>query len=860
MDGKTPTSMKVGAPLVGRKAELRELGQALDRAIQYETPQVVVLVGGQGIGKTRLVEHWIENRVREDYFQVRTFVCRATAGAPSYGLFSNLLRVRFDLPEAGEGILEAFRSQVEEVLEDRRLAEVLHFLGSFIGVTVPDNPFIRALDEAPRQHDQIARTVLRRFLELDAQRVPLLLVLEDLHLADEDSLVLFRELATTLEGAPLVLLGTTRQELFVRHPDFCTVEAELTRIDLAPLEVDEGEELVRALLARVEPLPEELVQTAAEMTGGNPFFIEELVRVLIANGTIAAHGDRWTVDAELADEIDLPVSVEDAVHARIATLSPAERDVLEKASTLGSVFWREALICFSRLQREVAKKVDLWLADVEHQTIQEILDQLVERDFILQMPDSSIPGASEYAFKHNMERELIEKMISPDRMQQYHLFAAQWLETRLRDRSEAQLEYVGNHYELGGNLRRAAFFYVHAGDKARARYANEQAATYYGRGIGLLGLEDVLAKIEALHNLGDVRSMLGQNAAALETFSEMLHNSWLLDNMPKGGAAHRRIGRIYRTMGDYERALAHLNSAMRLFEQSGDVRGVAATLDDVGQVAWLKGEYERALEFHRKALGIKRDIGNPRAIAVTLNSIGNVHLNSGAFKAAHDCFVEALEIRREVNDRVGVVDSLLNLGGTFRAQSDYTRAFELWDEALELARQIGDRIDEAYLLINLGEALIQLGRPRDAEQRLVEASILAKELGDRRLKVEAGRILAEVKLAIGDHEGAEQEALVAYEISVKLGLKPETGAALRTLAEVIASQEINDDRKERASSLFNRAIELFTNLGNDLELARTFASFADYHDRCGQWEDADHYRSSADEIFDRLKGASKRSG
>ena len=96
--------------------------------------------------------------------------------------------------------------------------------------------------------------------------------------------------------------------------------------------------------------------------------------------------------------------------------------------------------------------------------------------------------------------------------------------------------------------------------------------------------------------------------------------------------------------------------------------------------------------------------------------------------------------------------------------------------------------------------------------------------------------------------------------SVELGLEPETGAALRTLAEVVASQEIDDARKERARSLFAQAIDLFTNLGNDLELARTFARFADYHDRCGQWEDADHYRSSADEIFDRLKGASKRPG
>jgi len=201
------------------------------------------------------------------------------------------------------------------------------------------------------------------------------------------------------------------------------------------------------------------------------------------------------------------------------------------------------------------------------------------------------------------------------------------------------------------------------------------------------------------------------------------------------------------------------------------------------------------------------------------------------------------------------VDSLLNLGAAYRAQSDYSQAFDLWSDALALAQQIGDRLNEAYLQINLGEALIQLGKLKEAEERLGEAATLAKELGDRRLKVDCGRVLAEVKLATGDVDGAEKEALLAYDTSVKLGLKPETGSALRALAQVVAAQEIDEQRKARASDLFKRAIQLFTELGNDLELARTFASFADYHDRCGNWEDADHFRSSADRIFNRLKGA-----
>lgn len=845
--------MESKSTLVGRDQELSDLQQVLERAITYETPQSVLVVGNQGVGKSQLLISWLR-QVQDRHPEVRVLRCRATAGMGTYGVFSGLLENRFQLKDTTDPA-EAFRTQVEEVLLDRRLTEVLHFLGSFVGVTVRESPFLRALEDVPAQHDQIARTVLRRFLEMDAERRPLVLVLEDLQVADDASLSLFQELAESLAGAAVVLVGSCRPELLVRWPRLSTIEGEHRRIALAPLSREASEELLRRLLGRVRELPVELVDSAVEMTGGNPFFMEELVRLLLDNGTIQVEGESWTLDAERALEVELPMTVEEAVAARIAALSPAEKDVLEKASTLGSVFWLEALVCFTRLEQEVAEKSHIWMADVLQQTITEVVDGLIERDYLLRMPDSSIPDSSEYVFKHNMERELITRMVNPARLRQYHLFAAQWLETKLRDRSEAQLEYLGQHYEAGGNRRRAAFCFVHAGDKARSRYANEQAASFYRHGISLLELDDGLSKIEALHNLGDVMTRVGKNSEALEHFAEMLRYAWLLDHKAKGGAAHRRIGRIYTTIGEYAQALQHLENALRLFERAADARGVAASLDDVGKVAMLRGEYEHALDCHRRALAIKKEIGDPRSIAVSLNNIGMVHQSSGSFKAALDCFVEALELRKRVGDRVGVVDSLTNLGSAHRAQSDYQEAFRLWNEAHAIARELGDRLHEAYLLINLGEAQLQLGKLKEAEKHLGDANRLAADLGDRRLSTDCSRALCEVRLAMGDLEGAEREAQLAHDLAEKLGLRPEQGAALRSLAEVVAAHGTDEAHRGRAVESFQRAIEIFTQLGNDLELARTFSSFADYHDRCGQWEDADHFRSSADEIFNRLKGA-----
>ena len=838
--------------MVGREQELADLHQMLEQAIQYQSPLSVTLVGSQGVGKSRLLSHWL-SEVSDKHLDVRIFQASARPSGPSYSLFTRLLQNRFGLTGSGEDQVEALRAQAEEVLQDRRVTDVLHFLGTFLSISVPDTPFIQALEDASVQHDLVARTVLRRFLEEDGAQSPMLLVLEDLQLADEDSLSLYRELCETLEGAPVVLVGTCRPELFLEQPDFASLEGEHQRIDLPFLDARESEEQLHRLLTGAKVIPGKLMEFVVETSGGNPLFMEQLVRIMLEREIIVLDGDKLSFDEQQLKQVDLPMSVDEAVHARVALLTPAERDVLEKASTLGNVFWLEALVCFSRFQQELEEKTELWVADVLNHTIHEILEGLVLRDYLLRMPDSSIPDTAEYAFKHNPERELISKMVHPDRRRQYHLFAAQWLETKLPDRSEAQLEYLGRHYEKGGNRRRAAFCFVHAGDKSRARYANTQAAEYYRRGLNLLELEDVLSKIEALHNLGDVCTVLGRHDEALKLFSEMLRYAWLLDHRGKGGAAHRRLGRIHRTLGDYDQALNHLHSALRMFEKAMDSRGVAATLDDVGKVAWLRGEYDKALGFHRQALDIKRDTGNPRAIAVSLNNIGLVHQDSGSFKAAQDCFVEALEIRKDVQDRLGVVDSLTNLGGVYRAQSDYSRAFEMWTEALKLAQEIGARLDEAYLNINLGEAQLQLGKPKAAGEHLDQAASLAEELGDRRLMSDCSRTRCEVRLALGDLDGAEQEANSALELSEALGLKPEKGSARRAMADVVAGRELNDGNRKRATELYLGAISVFTDLGNDLELARTFSSFADYHDRCGNWEDADHFRSSADEIFNRLK-------
>jgi pentatricopeptide repeat protein len=848
--------------MLGRDAQLEALDAILKRAVEYQAPQLITVVGTQGVGKTRLVAEWLARvGARHSAGTVgrpRVYRGRAQRNAGSYSLVSRLLRDRFGIVEGDDDArrLERVRTQLTDVFADRRMTEVLHFMGRYLDLHATDNAFLRAVsysgaDEA-RHEDVIARTVLRRFLELDAERSPLILAFDDLHVGDDDSLTLLGELAIGLGGSPVVLIAAARPDLFVRRPSWGAGNIDHTRIEIGPLTRADSEKMLRALLSRAEPVPADLVADACELTAGNPFFIEELVRVFRSNGTLTQKGDRWHLDPVRAAQVELPMSVEEAIEARIAALAPAERALLEKAATLGSVFWLGALVVLGRLDVDERNPS---FAFEERARIEATLEELVERDYLLRMPDSSVPGEVEFIFKHNLEHDLIQKLLAPERARRYHLVAAEWLETRLPPRDELsgeQLEYLGSLYEHGGDRFRAASAYLSAADKARARFASEAAIELYERGLRMYDPDDALSRIDPLHNYGDVLARAGRTDDALSTFREMLRAAWRLDHAAKAGAAHGRLARLYRGLGEYKQAEEHLAQALVLFRSAGDSRGVAAVEDDLGRLAFLRGNYPEALERHGRALDLRRALGDQRSLALSLHNVAMVHQASGAPGEAVVRFSEALALRREIGDRQGVVQSLTAVAAAWRDRGDPERAHEVLREALQLAREIGDRLEQAAILTRIGEVLIRMARDQEASEQLAQAAELARTFGDRLLQSDASRLLAEVYLQLGDLRAARNEARRALELAEKVGSRPTQALAHRVLGAVTAKGGITDEDRADADKHFQRAIEILGDVGAEQELLQTYSSYSHVLEERGDVDGAETFAERADEITERL--------
>jgi tetratricopeptide (TPR) repeat protein len=845
----------VKSPLVGRTDQLNVLRDVVKRAVEFQAPQLVTVVGNQGTGKSRLIAELVATLKPP----IRVFTGRARQGGERLSAIASFVRDRFGLAagDGGDAQKDRFASDIRAVMGSDQVVEVLHFLGGYVGLDFPPSPFLRVLAENPRQKEEIARTVLRRFIEVDAAKSPVVIVFDDMQWADDDTLRIVSELASGLGGSPVAIIAATRPEMLVRSPGWGGGAVDHERVDLRNLEADEAEAMFRNLLLRCGTVLDDIAQAAVEMTGGNPSFIEQLVRLFLANGTIDATGSIWKLDPDKAAATELPISIEEAIEARIAALERDEREVLEKAAVFGNVFWLSAVIALTRQEGRDERHLPLdyeWgEGEQVRRRVSDLIHALADRDYVLSLDaaDSTIPGDVEIVFKHNLERELIVKSTEASRLARHYLAAAQWLEARISGRSEEQLEFLAGLYERGGDRRRAARCYLAGGDRARNRYAAEEARVLYERGLAMLGDDDAPARMDALHNLGDVLDQGGRVDDALARFADMLHLAWRFDNLAKAGAAHSRIARVLRRQGKYDSAMENLRRAHELFTRSRDDRGIASTLDDMGRVHWLRGAYGQALDYHRQALTIRRGLGDRRSIALSLANIGRVHHDSGNFKAAIAQLREALDLRRDIGDLLGVVQSLCDLGGVYAEDGNHELALDLLGEASNIATEIGDKFALAEVLSRAGEVKAAVGRGGEGIADMTRAKTLAGELGDRVALAVAQRRLAEVRLVLGEIEAAEKEARDALGIGEALGSRVHIGCAYRVLGEVAAARRDAAAAEER----FRKAVDILSAVKNEVELARAYRAFALFRERTGNTAEAHKLRTRADEIFGRLRGA-----
>jgi DNA-binding SARP family transcriptional activator/tetratricopeptide (TPR) repeat protein len=447
------------SPFIGREHELLALQERLAWAGSQRSPQLVTILGVPGIGKTRLVSE-LQHATDGAGEPVRWCQGRSLPYGDSVGFWA-----LGEMVKGEAGILESdsarkadskLRAAVGRVIDDQvEAGRVATSLGTLIGLR-PQEPAIGD----PRGEMFAA---WRHFLEALADERALVLVFEDLHWADDALLDFVDELVDQVSGAPLLVIATARPELLERRPGWAGGKPGALTISLPPLSRSDTTQLVAALLER-STVPAEAHEALLARIGGNPLYAEQLCRVLVEHGRFKR----------------VPDSLRSIIAGRLDALADAEKRVLQDAAVVGTVFWVGAL------ER---------IGDHSRRDADQLLSGLVRREFVRRARHSAVAGDIEYAFSHELLREVAYEEIPRAARADRHRRAAEWIDSL--GRPEDHAEMLAYHYlaaledgrgvDVTMLVERAEQALHRAGRRAITLSANERAAEHFSRAIVLMG-------------------------------------------------------------------------------------------------------------------------------------------------------------------------------------------------------------------------------------------------------------------------------------------------------------------------------------------------------------------------------------
>jgi predicted ATPase/class 3 adenylate cyclase len=735
----------VATPMVGRDAELVQLAALLDATATQRTLHAATVVGEPGLGKSRLLRE-LQGLLEAHAQRFWLLLGRAHQGSrlQPYGLLRDLLAWRLQIADSDGS--EVARAKLVEGLVPRlgEQAEAkAHRIGQLIGLDFEQSAHVRGLE--PRLLRTLAFAALHDYLRgLAADGAALAMLLEDLHWADDASLDFIAELPKA-RALPLVLLATARPQLLERRPAWGDGDSAHLTLRLTALNAAQGDDLARALLGRVVEGAQPLHALLVAQAGGNPFYMEELVRMFIDDGVIAVDGESWRVRPGKLSQARVPSTLVGVLQARLDALPPADRLALQQASIVGPVFWDRALAAIDP-QAEAA------------------VPALQRRDLIHRRDGSAFEGTPEEAFHHHLLQQVTYDTVLKPARRAGHAAAAQWLAERVGDRSAEYLAITGEHYERAGDHARALDYFHRAAIDAEARSANAAALEHVERALASPAATDPRRRDRLYFLQQCVADLTGQRALqeqALQQRSEIAEA--LDDDALRAGVLCARALFASRR-GDETAAHELATRALACAERSGNSEAAALAL---GQTAWSRysqgdiaaalGQAQAAVAHVRLALGDKptKALELLEVQLLTLRAI--VEQGSGDLRATRATGLEALALARQRGLRRPQVSTLSSLGGRDFEAGRYRQALAHYEASTTLAREIGWTIYVALGHYNEARCLFELGELERADERLTTAEPNALRCESRDTQARCALLRGRLAAATG-HPAAAHEA------------------------------------------------------------------------------------------------------
>ncbi|MBC7729606.1 MAG: AAA family ATPase [Microbacteriaceae bacterium] len=557
----------LSTPMVGRQAELQRLLDAVARTRQTRHAQALTLVGDAGLGKSRLLRELMAALTADPSgHRLLTVRAQPDGALRPWGLLRSLLAAEFGV--ADNDSADTARRKVVEGLSpwfNQRGERQAQLIGQLSGLDFSDSPQVRGLD--PRSLRDQALAALMAYLQAlaaNSAALPVLIV-EDLHWADNSSLDLLQHLQAHAAELPLALVMTARPPLLTRRPDWVSTDARDSLVPLSPLTAAHSEALARALLQRMGDVPARLTELIIGQAEGNPYYMEELVRRLVDDGVIDTGGPQWTVQLARLDTLRLPTTLIGLLQARLDALPTADRKAARQASVIGHIFWDDALQALDPNALQA-------------------LPALQRAAFVKARDTSDFEGTAERQFDHHLLHQVTYDTLLIAERKRGHGAAARWLTERTQGRGAEFLAMTGEHAERAGETALAIDCFEQAGMAAQTRFANAIAQIYCRRALALLGEADPARSIDLLTRVEQIADTVDDRITQDATQRDM---AAILERHPDDACQARlwfSMALLADRRGDSTTSERLSRQACELAERCGAAQWAAMAH---GQLAWL---------------------------------------------------------------------------------------------------------------------------------------------------------------------------------------------------------------------------------------------------------------------------------
>ena len=740
------------SPLVGRDAEMALLKDTVRRVVEEGRPHLVTVMGSAGVGKSRLVwelEKYLDGL--PELYHWRKGRCLAYS-AQSFGPIADVVKADARIHDDDEP--EVARTKLAARLEALPLGDDRDDIRDALEAVLA----IGEVRERPR--DELFEA-WRRYLSAIAELQPLVLVVEDIHWADDGVLSLLDFLSRWAEG-PMMILCLARHELLEKRSGWGGGLPNATTIVLEPLGEEASSALMAGLLDGGVPAP--LADRITGLAEGNPLFVEEMVRMLVDRGVLRFADGRWEL-AGGVDQLEIPDSVQAVLAARLDTLPPDEKRVAQDAAVIGRIFWDVV----------VAHLVGSGRSPTES-----LIRRLRVKDLVVQRKPSSLANAGEYGFRHVLIRDVAYDSLPKRDRSRLHRDIALWAETELSDRIDEFSELIAGH--LAAAVAYEEEFAVGDEDELRAirQLARDAASRAAQRATDMSQMDsagrwrklelDLASKLDVptreiarlTFAWADVawetiepaerEAVLAPAIAELEELDDRTAD----DDQLLAQLRDHRSNALYDA-GDVEGARRLARDGIAALEPGPPTSGRALLLGRLGWTYWRAGPIEDSLPLLERALAEARASGSPDIERWVMHDLGVANSFLDRVDRAVDLLEESYRLAREAGDRALLMRCYINLPAVRQRRGDPTAPLaEMIDEGLGLARRSAASNTVAWLACNQGAFLTEAGRFDEALAYQDEGIAQLRILNAVRLSTQL-RLRAWLHWLRGDEQAARSD-------------------------------------------------------------------------------------------------------